>query len=433
MTDQRKRRLKAKIQASRARLMETHPFFALLLMYLKFVAVNDIRRISTNGRCIYFAPNFVDKLYDQEMDYILCHQIMHIIHEHLWRPYDREDDDYHFACDILINNLLTKYGLAEEHYAHIGNIYKMIPGTEKSVDEMTTEEIYELLPFSLYSLDEQTRKKFVIDSDRCWNLKTDNSICGEIIIDIPESEGILRDKDEKLDSSCNVDAEFRQLWQIRVASTANSVVSSEVSSDGCDYVHNFVQRTIEKTHEPVIDWKKILDNFVQERICDYSFTPPDRRFCDIDFFLPDFNEKEFVTKEILFMVDTSGSVNDESLTTVYSEICGAIEQFRGHMIGKLGFFDVDVTPPLPFENISDLLNIIPYGGGGTDFSVIFNYIKNNYRDEFPACIIVFTDGDGPYPSQTESMGIPVLWIINNFDFTPPWGKIARIVPQNSML
>ena len=184
--------------------------------------------------------------------------------------------------------------------------------------------------------------------------------------------------------------------------------------------------------EPTIDWKKILDNFVQERICDYSFAPPDRRFSDTDFFLPDFNEKDFVSKEVLFMVDTSGSVEDEDLAIVYSEIRGAIEQFAGKLTGKLGFFDADVTPPLPFENAGDLVNIIPYGGGGTDFTVIFDYIQNNYKDELPACIVIFTDGDGPYPSQAEAMGIPVLWILNNFEFTPPWGKIARIIPQNTV-
>ena len=106
MTNQRKNRLKYKIQNSRARLLESHPFFALLLMYLKFVAVPGMKKITTNGRCIYFAPEFVDKLYTYELDYILCHQIMHIIYGHIWRPIDREGDNYHFASDILIKFFL---------------------------------------------------------------------------------------------------------------------------------------------------------------------------------------------------------------------------------------------------------------------------------------------------------------------------------------
>lgn len=62
--------------------------------------------------------------------------------------------------------------------------------------------------------------------------------------------------------------------------------------------------------------------------------------------LPDFNERDFVTKEIWFWADTSASVNQDALEAVYAEIRGAIEQFNGKIKGKLGFFDTDVTPPI---------------------------------------------------------------------------------------
>lgn len=436
ITKQRKIRLRQKIQASRGRLMVSHPFFALLLMYLKYVAVPDMKKMSTNGRCIYFAPGFVDKLYDNELDYLLCHQIMHIIYGHLWRPYDREGDDYHFACDIRINTLLMNYGFDKDRYAHLGNVYRRIPGVDKSPAEMTPEEIYEDLPYSLYVFDERTRSKFLIDSDIRWNDKADNGSLGEIIIDLPELDGMLRENKEKTGGSSgekgDSEEELKQEWQGRAASAAGSLAAMEDGPNGFNDVPDFVKRMINKMKEPTIDWKKILDDFVQERICDYSFTPPDRRFSDTDFFLPDFNERDFVSKEILFMVDTSGSVKDEDLAMVYSEIRGAIEQFAGKLTGKLGFFDADVTPPLPFENVGDLMRIIPYGGGGTDFTVIFRYIRDHCKDELPACIVIFTDGNGPYPSQADAMGIPVLWIINNSEITPPWGKVARIVSINTM-
>ena len=183
----------------------------------------------------------------------------------------------------------------------------------------------------------------------------------------------------------------------------------------------------------MLDWKRILNNFLQERIADYSFAPPDRRFLDTDFFLPDFNEKDFVTKEILFMVDTSGSVNDDALAAVYSEIRGATEQFSGKLTAKLGFFDTMVTEPIPFENVDDLLAIIPYGGGGTDFRVIFEYIQFELYDKLPACIVVFTDGEGPYPAESQAMGIPVLWILDNNKCTPPWGTVVRIITRDSFI
>ena len=165
MTQQRKNRLKYKIQESRGRLMESHPFFALLLMYLKFVAVPGMKKMSTNGRCIYFAPDFVDKLYGDELDYILCHQIMHIICGDIWRPFDREGDNYHFACDILVNIYLTNHGFAKDRYPHLGEVHLRVPGENVNPANMSAEEIFEILPYNLYMFDDRIRNKFLMDND----------------------------------------------------------------------------------------------------------------------------------------------------------------------------------------------------------------------------------------------------------------------------
>lgn len=140
--------------------------------------------------------------------------------------------------------------------------------------------------------------------------------------------------------------------------------------------------------------------------------------------LPYFNERDFVTKEIWFWADTSASVNQDALEAVYAEIRGAIEQFNGKIKGKLGFFDTDVTPPISFENINELEKIIPYGGGGTDFTVVFHYIKSNMKHDLSSVIIIFTDGHGLFPEEADILDIPVLWLIDNEDVNPPFGKVA---------
>jgi predicted metal-dependent peptidase len=446
MTEQRKNRVRKKIQESRGRLLATMPFFGLLLMYLKFVAVPGMKKISTNGRCIYFSPDFLEKLYEKEIDYILCHQILHIVCGHIWRDRDLSGDDYHFACDIFLNLILEDYGYDEDKYSHLGYIYRNVSGSIDFHDK-TPLEIRDWLPYSLKVFDEATRSKFVKDSEYWWDFKDDDGSAGEIIIDLPEITGRLNDGrgegggsqdlsgdwgdgDGADDSSGNGD--MRQ-WQVRAMSLATSLYDEEDEEDKVDRVPEFIQRMITKMKEPSLDWKRLLNNFLQERISDYSFSPPDRRFSETDFFLPDFNEKDFVTKEILFMVDTSGSVNNDTLAAVYSEIRGATEQFSGKLTAKLGFFDTMVTEPIPFESVDDLLAIIPYGGGGTDFRVIFEYIQYELYDKLPACIVVFTDGDGPYPVESQSMGIPVLWILDNNQFTPPWGTVIRIITRENFI
>lgn len=444
MTEQRKNRVRKKIQESRGRLLSTMPFFGLLLMYLKFVAVPGMKKISTNGKCIYFSPDFLEKLYEKEIDYILCHQVLHIVCGHIWRDRDLSGDDYHFACDIFLNLILENYGYDEDKYPHLGYIYRNISGSIDFHDK-TPLEIRDWLPYSLKVFDETTRSRFIKDSEYWWDFKDDDGSAGEIIIDLPEITGRLNEgkgggsvpSEMSGDSGYGDAGDFgkgdMQKWKDRAMSLANSLFNEDGEGDGSDQVPEFIRRMIAKMKQPTLDWKKLLNNFLQERIADYSFSPPDRRFSETDFFLPDFNEKDFVTKEIIFMVDTSGSVNDDTLAAVYSEIRGATEQFSGKLTAKLGFFDAAVTEPIPFESVDDLLAIIPYGGGGTDFRVIFEYIQYELYDKLPACIVVFTDGQGPYPVESQAMGIPVLWILDNNYITPPWGAVIRIIDKENYI
>lgn len=47
-------------------------------------------------------------------------------------------------------------------------------------------------------------------------------------------------------------------------------------------------------------------------------------------------------------------------------------------------------------------------------------------DKPPASIIILTDGYAPFPQEKLAFGIPVLWLLNNENVDPPWGKVAII-------
>ncbi len=230
------------------------------------------------------------------------------------------------------------------------------------------------------------------------------------------------------DELSNEQKEENEIWTTRMvdATEIAEQISIEFGSTGRGLTPLAAERVIKELKEVQTDWRTVLENFIQEEINDYSFSPPDRRFEDSPFFLPDFNEKDERVEDILFMIDTSGSMSDEQITTAYSEIKGAIDQFDGKLKGWLGFFDAVVVKPQEFENEDEFKIIRPAGGGGTSFDIIFEYVQNEMRDKPPASIIILTDGYAPFPDEKEAMGIPVLWIINNEDARPPWGKVTRI-------
>ncbi len=135
--------------------------------------------------------------------------------------------------------------------------------------------------------------------------------------------------------------------------------------------------------------------------------------------------KEDLVEDILFMIDTSGSMSDEMIAHAFSEVKGAIEQFDGKLKGWLGFFGAAIIEPKPFSDIEEFKLIKAAGGGGTNFQIIFEYVAK-YMEKLPASIIVLTDGYAPFPEEKETGGIPVLWLLNNEEVQPPWGKVARI-------
>ena len=240
----------------------------------------------------------------------------------------------------------------------------------------------------------------------------------------PEDNGETQFDDHTFWEGDDEDGSQKDVWCDRVMNT-DKIISS-LGDKGRGTVPMCAKRLIEELKKPKLDWKTILNDFIQEEICDYSFAPPDRRMQDSPFFLPDFNEKDEKAKDILFMIDTSGSMSDDAITECYSEIYGAIQQFNGKLTGFLGFFDAVVVEPVPFEDEDEFKIIRPKGGGGTSFHVIFEYVKEKMEDSPPTSIVILTDGYAPFPSLDDTMEIPVLWIINNEEVNPPWGKVARI-------
>ena len=437
MTRQRIYRLRTKIEEARANLLKSNPFYALMLMYLKFVAVSNVKTISTDGVAIYFSPDFLEKLYPDELEYILCHQILHIIFGDVWCAQNSDNKDYHLACDEFVNYELRESGFLDKRYAHLGDFRKSFLLGIADTSSLTRNDLYNSMCFSLELFDERIQRSYLPDSSICWgsNLKTVNNT---LILDIYKNDPFVKmhrsdsvskddggngDGDNKNSSKDNFGGSgtvLQQLWSDRTQTICNII---EKFGLGIDSIPRNIERGIVESTEKAVNWKKLLTEFVQEVVSDYSFSPPDRRYSDTDFFLPDFNEKSCEIKNVLFMIDTSGSIKGKDLGRIYSEINSAIEMFNGKLSGYIGFFDTDVGKVEPFSDTCSIINITPVGGGGTSFYCIFDYINEKMQDNLPSCVIIFTDGMGACPSKPP-VNIPVLWIVNSKE-TLPFGKVVR--------
>lgn len=414
---------------SRMRILYNHGFYGLLLMHMIYAVSEEIETACTDGVRINFGIDFLDSLSDSELDFVTMHEILHVVLQHCFRGDVEDPEAYNIAADIVVNSnimlengmkassiTLSKYGIAM-HVAPDG----------KEGHEYTAEQVYAMLPKNLNKKGNNKSPGSADGRAKKGNNKSPGSAVGRAKKEISkEQHQPVRVWDDHSQwGKYEEDDTLRDVWLKRFEDAAEAIEIRD-PSNARGLLPAFAERILKELKKSQTDWRTILNDFVQEEVVDYSFAPPDRRFDDSPFFLPDFNGKEDRVEDILFMIDTSGSMSDDMIAAAYSEVKGAIDQFNGKLKGWLGFFDAAIIKPQPFSDENEFKIIKPAGGGGTDFQIIFEYVFHHMSDKLPASIIILSDGDAPFPLEKLAGGIPVLWLLNNEEVNPPWGKVARI-------
>ena len=373
--------------AVRSELLDSYPFFGRLLMRLPF-GFAECKTAYTDMRKIVFDPDFATRLDDTALRFVVLHELMHCVLKHCIRAKGKLHYLYNIACDIVVNSIvLQAMNLKEIEIDGVKAMHLSPKGTEGR--NYSAEELYELL---LKDADEKFISKYgksIFDSHEIW----------EDLLDDPLVE---------------------ELWDAYVK---KAVKSAGDGSGIPDSIEKFVSAI---DHKPKISWKQILHDYVQSDSFDYVFSKPDNRYSG-DFIMPSFHENEDGMKidKVFFFVDTSGSVSGEAVAEAFEEIKDAIEQI-GNMSGVVMFFDAQVSKPIPFENVEDIEQMKPIGGGGTDFKKIFNHIEKCNEEELPKVIIIITDGYADFPDESKAMGIPVIWLIIDSDVDSPWGECLHV-------
>ena len=367
---------------SRMRILNTHGFYGLLLMHMVYSIDENAETAYTDGTRIAFGPEFLESLTDSELDFVMMHEILHVVLQHCIRGEDRDHERMNIACDIVVNsNILLENNMDHRSItlSKWGESMHIAPDGKEG-HEYTAEQVYDMLP----PTPPQKKKKIPSSGGEKGRAKQEQGDPKDLT-----SGGHSWD-DHSQWSQYEEDDTLRDVW-VKQFAEACEAISIREKTIGRGTLPLFAQRLLEKLRDPQVDWRTILNEFVQEEVNDYSFSPPDRRFQESPFFLPDFNElgKNGEPVDILFMIDTSGSMSDKEITAAFSEVKGAIDQFDGKLKGWLGFFDAAIIEPKPFESVDDVLKIKPAGGGGTDFQIIFEYVHQHMENRLPACINYF--------------------------------------------
>jgi predicted metal-dependent peptidase len=169
---------------------------------------------------------------------------------------------------------------------------------------------------------------------------------------------------------------------------------------------------------PKVDWRKVLREFIQE-VCqgrdEASWRRPNRRYLAEDIYMP--SMLGITMTELVIGFDTSGSCfGGTEMTRFVSEIKTILEDIKPSKTHVI-YWDTEIAGHQIFEEgqfaVQDLK---PRGGGGTDGSVLFEYLRKERIT--PQAIIQFSDG---YVGDWGTTDCPTMWALTTSNIRSPYG------------
>jgi predicted metal-dependent peptidase len=386
---------KDRVTKVRVRLLLQHPFFGNLATRLKIVDATDrLPTAAVDGRNMFINVNFVAKLNDDELMFLIAHEVMHCVFEHMLRRGDRRPDVWNMAGDFVINYLLER--------ERIGQVIRQVDlCLDSKYKDMTTEEVYDSLMKNAVTI------KLPLDVHLDL---TGNGDEGE------DGEGEGKDGNS---IGKALSEEERKALQDEIK---NAVLQSAQAA-GAGKTPAAVARLIQQFTAPKMNWRDLLRIQLESSIkSDYSFTRPSRKAWHTGAVLPGMLPAEDV--DICVAIDTSGSISIDMIRDFLSEVKGIMDNYDSWTI-KVWCFDTGIHAEEDFTSDNgayDIMEYEPGGGGGTDFEVNWEYMSAN--DIMPKQLVVFTDGY-PCGGWGDENYCDTLWIINSReDIEAPFGVTA---------
>lgn len=401
-----------KIRAARISLLLKKPFWGQIATRLKIIETNDEWNptMATDGKNLYFNRKFTEALSDANIQFVICHEILHCAFEHFIRLNGRKPGMWNMATDYAINWMLKRDGVGEIP-GPIPEIKLGAPGSENGclLDEkykdMTAEQIYD---------------KLIQDK-----VKQRNSLDTHIYVSA-DGKGGGRGDGDKVTVPTMSEAEAKEVRDSIREALIEAVKGQSERNAGS--IPGEISRMVRELLEPKINWRDLLASTVQSQVkSDLSFTRPSRKSWsnDCGAILPGRIPEE--TINIFCSIDVSGSISDKQVKDFVSEIQGIMSQYPSFTV-HLCSFDTKINAYTTFtqDNQDEIEEWVPEGGGGTHIKSVFDFFTEK-RIEADA-IIIFTDYEDSSQETVDPEDYPgVTWIIDNpyrKDIRPSYGQYA---------
>ena len=386
---------------ARVQMLMHQPFFGNLATRLIFKDASEwLPTAATDGKYFYYNRDFVAALTPKELVFLMGHEVLHCVYDHFdaKRRDGRHPMLWNIANDYVINDDLIQANCGDKI-----SLVKICWDTKYR--GLTSEEIYDNLFDQMQKQGKLKGKNKKGFGSQKQNGKGQPGEGDEVIYG-PNGEQTFDQHIETGDKDSDKDAagegnndgsqgpvqytEEERESMSHDFKNATIEAAKAAQSRGAGTLPGGVQRMIDDLLDPQIDWRELIEQQIKSLVkSNYTFLRPSRKGQSAGTYLPGMDVEEMI--EVHVCIDTSGSVSHDMLRDFLSEIHGIMTQYSDFKV-TLWCFDTRVGGVAEFtpENADDLLDYQLVGGGGTDFAVNWEFMKEEGIE--PKKFIMFTDG-----------------------------------------
>lgn len=338
-------------------LLIRFPLFGNVIANIKFVyTASPVNSPAyTTGDIIYYKKEFFDDYTPDEREFIVAHEIMHIVLNHLFRNVGKDSDLLNFVEDAIINQMLIRSGMT------MPNGFVNIPDAL----DYSVEELYmKYLP--------------KIDEIKEWmQLNTYHEELKDLDDTIQEMYN--RDLQELMDENIAIRDSMLEDYQRELQiNTEEAQVSL-----GLEFPSVKVGKA-----KPLVSWESLLVN----KIVAPSETVTSFFEVEKDGVIRKEEKPEESESESEILIDSSGSMQMAKIKVILREC----KNILGNSRIKVGFFDVKFYGWHEIRTEDDIDKLQIVGRGSNDFIKMAQTFSDNVDNK-----IIITDGSGYIPMKVQ--------------------------------
>jgi predicted metal-dependent peptidase len=376
--------VREKLITARIGLLLKAPFFGNLATRLQLVNADEwCPTAATDGRKFYYNSEFINKMPQKQIEFLMGHEVLHCVYDHMGRRGERDPRIWNIADDYCVNQDLLDQKIGER--IPVGLYDQKYRG-------WAAEEVYDDLMKNAKKISLDDLEKMLLDEHLDGD-DGDGDGDGE-----GDGDGQDGDKEGKGGGGNGKKGKRPSLTEEEKKAIRDeikeAVMAAAQTAKSAGELPAGVRRMIKDLTAPQLSWRELLPQAIQSAVkYDYTWQRASRKGWDMDAVMPGNDYDKDI--DVCVSIDASGSMSDDMLKDILSEVKGIMESYTSFKL-HLWSFDTEVYNAKVFgpDNLDDIMEWSPGGGGGTSFEANWEFMKDN--DIVPKYFVMFTDG---YPGN----------------------------------